>query len=70
MDDTPCRLFFLQPTSDAQRLYEALHAVFVDGCRQKDVADRFTSLRRFAAFRLFLASSGARPGAAAGAVAR
>jgi hypothetical protein len=49
MDDTPCRLFFLQPTSDAQRLYEALHAVFVDGCRQKDVADRFGL--GFAAFR-------------------
>jgi hypothetical protein len=41
MDDTPCRLFFVQPTSDAQRLYEALRAVFVDGCRQKDVAQRF-----------------------------
>ncbi len=34
MDDTPCRLFFIQPTADPQRLYEALRAVFVDGCRQ------------------------------------
>lgn len=41
MDDTSCRLFFLQPTGDSQRLYEALRAVFVDGCRQKDVAERF-----------------------------
>jgi len=41
MDDTPCRLFFLQPASDTQRLYEALRAVFVEGCRQKDVAARF-----------------------------
>jgi len=41
MDDTPAHLFFLQPASDSQRLYEALHAVFVDGCRQKEVAQRF-----------------------------
>jgi hypothetical protein len=41
MDDTACRLFFQQPTDDTQRLYEALRAVFVDGCRQKDVAARF-----------------------------
>src|SRR5262249_32017381 len=41
MDDTRCRRFFLQPTSDPQRLYEALHAVFVDGCRQKEAAERF-----------------------------
>jgi hypothetical protein len=49
MDDNPCRLFFLQPTADPQRLYEALRAVFVDGCRQKDVAERFGY--SFAAFR-------------------
>ena len=49
MDDNPCRLFFLQPTDDSQRLYEALRAVFVDGCRQKDVAERFGF--RFDAFR-------------------
>ncbi len=41
MDDTHARLFFLQPASQTQRLYEALHAVFVDGCRQKEVAQRF-----------------------------
>jgi hypothetical protein len=41
MDDTPTRRFFLQLTADAQRLYEALRAVCIEGCRQKDVADRF-----------------------------
>lgn len=41
MDDTAARLFFLQPAHASQRLYEALHAVFVDGCRQKEVAQRF-----------------------------
>ena len=41
MDDTSCRLFFTQPGDDSQRLYEALRAVFLDGCRQKDVAHRF-----------------------------
>ena len=41
MDDTPAHRFFLQPTGDSQRLYEALRAVIIDGCRQKDVADRF-----------------------------
>lgn len=49
MNDTSCRLFFLQPTGDSQRLYEALRAVFVEGCRQKDVAERFGI--RFDAFR-------------------
>lgn len=41
MDDNPCRLFFLQPADDSQRLYEALRSVFVDGCRQKDAAEAF-----------------------------
>jgi hypothetical protein len=41
MDETPARRFFLQPTADSQRLYEALRAVCVEDCRQKDVADRF-----------------------------
>jgi hypothetical protein len=41
MDDTPARRFFLEPAADPQRLYEALRAVCVDGCRQKDVAGRF-----------------------------
>ena len=49
MDDTPARRFFLQPTADAQRLYEALRAVCVEGCRQKDVAERFGF--SYAAFR-------------------
>jgi hypothetical protein len=41
MDNTPARSFFLQPNAAPQILYEALRAVCVDGCRQKDVADRF-----------------------------
>jgi hypothetical protein len=41
MDTTPSCLFFLQPAADIQRLYEALRAVCVEGCRQKDVAERF-----------------------------
>jgi hypothetical protein len=41
MDDTLARRFFLQPGAEPQRLYEALRAVFIDGCRQKDIADRF-----------------------------
>ena len=49
MDDTPARRFFLQPSVDAQRLYEALRAVCVEGCRQKDIADRFGY--SYAAFR-------------------
>jgi transposase len=49
MEDTPDRRFFLQPTADPQRLYEALRAVCVEGCRQKDVADRFGY--NYAAFR-------------------
>jgi hypothetical protein len=49
MDDTPDRRFFLQPSAGAQRLYEALRAVCVEGCRQKDDADRFGY--SYAAFR-------------------
>jgi len=49
MDDTPDRLFFLRPSADAQRLYEALRAVCAEGCRQKDVAERFGY--NYAAFR-------------------
>ena len=41
MDDTPAHRYFLQPSAGPQRLYEALRAVVIDGCRQKDVADRF-----------------------------
>jgi hypothetical protein len=49
MDDTPARRFFLQPTADLQRLYEAPRAVCVEGCCQKEVADRFDY--DYAAFR-------------------
>jgi hypothetical protein len=41
MDDNPTRRFFLQPTANFQRLYEALRAVCVEDCLQKDVAERF-----------------------------
>jgi len=41
MDDTLCQLFFNQPASPAQRQYEALRAVFVEGLSQKDAAERF-----------------------------
>jgi hypothetical protein len=41
MDTTPACRLFLQPTTDAHRLYEAFRAVCVEGCRQKDVAERF-----------------------------
>jgi hypothetical protein len=41
MDDSIIRQFFLEPSCPRQRQYEALRAVFVDGCSQKEVADRF-----------------------------
>ncbi len=41
MDDTPCRRFFLEPSCTVHRQYEALRAVFVEGCLQNEVADRF-----------------------------
>jgi hypothetical protein len=41
MDDTLCCRFFLQPSWAPQRQYEALRAVFIDCCRQKEVAERF-----------------------------
>jgi hypothetical protein len=41
MDDTPCYRFFQEPSCTSQRQYEALRAVFIDRCRQKDVAERF-----------------------------
>jgi transposase len=41
MDDTPCQDFFNQPNCPAQRQYEALRAVFVEGLSQKDAAVRF-----------------------------
>jgi hypothetical protein len=41
MDDTLCQLFFEHPACPAQRQYEALRAVFIDGLSQKDAAERF-----------------------------
>ena len=41
VDDAPCCRFFLEPSCAPQRQYEALRAVFIDRCRQKDVAQRF-----------------------------
>jgi hypothetical protein len=41
VDADPARQFFLEPADDGQRLYEALRSVFVEGHRQKDVAERF-----------------------------
>ena len=49
MDDTPCCRFFLEPSCVPQRQYEALRAVFIDRCRQNDVAERFGY--SYAAFR-------------------
>lgn len=37
----PCHQFFLDPLCVAQRQYEALRCVFVEGCSQKDAAQRF-----------------------------
>jgi hypothetical protein len=42
MEDTPCRRFFTDAGSATyHRQYEALRAIFVDGLRQDDVADRY-----------------------------
>ena len=41
MDDSLCLLFFNQPSCPAQRQYEAIRAVFVDGLSQKDAAAHF-----------------------------
>jgi len=41
MDDVRCREFFVHPSNTYHRRYEALRAVFVEGRRQKDVAERF-----------------------------
>jgi hypothetical protein len=49
MADDPCRDFFLQPSCVAQRQYEALRCVFVDGRPQKETARRFGY--SYAAFR-------------------
>ena len=41
MDNSSLRDFFLKPSTPAQRQYEALRAVFIDGLSQKEVAERF-----------------------------
>lgn len=41
MDDEPCRTFFADPSCPAQRQYEALRAVFLEGLSQKEAAERF-----------------------------
>jgi transposase len=41
MDDTPYREFFARPANPYHRRYEALRAVFLDGCSQKEVAEHF-----------------------------
>ena len=42
MEDTSCRQFFTDADSATyHRQYEALRAVFVDGLRQDEVADRY-----------------------------
>ena len=42
MEDTSCRQFFTHADSTTfHRQYEALRAVFVDGLRQDEVADRY-----------------------------
>lgn len=41
MDDSLVRRFFLEPSCAGQRQDEALRAVFIEGCSQKEVAQRF-----------------------------
>ena len=42
MEDPSCRQFFTDADSATyHRQYEALRAIFVDGLRQNDVADRY-----------------------------
>lgn len=41
MDDSAPRRFFSERSCPAQRQYEALRAVFVEGLSQKDAAERF-----------------------------
>ena len=41
MADDPVRDFFLRPAGVAQRQYEALRCVFLDGGSQKQAAQRF-----------------------------
>jgi hypothetical protein len=42
MEDTSCRRFFTDADSATyHRQYEAFRAIFIDGVRQDDVADRY-----------------------------
>ena len=41
MDESTCRQFFLSPNQTEHRRYEALRAVFVEGCSQKEAATAF-----------------------------
>lgn len=41
MDESTCRRFFLNPDQTSHRRYEALRAVFVEGCSQKEAATTF-----------------------------
>ena len=49
MAEDPVRDFFRRPSCVAQRQYEALRCVFLDGCSQKQAAQRFGY--SYAAFR-------------------
>ena len=49
MAEDPVRDFFRRPSCVAQRHYEALRCVFLDGCSQKQAAQRFGY--SYAAFR-------------------
>jgi hypothetical protein len=41
MDDSILRRFFLEPSCPRQRQYEAIRAVVIGGCSQKDAAQRY-----------------------------
>jgi len=41
MHESTCRQFFLNPNQSDHRRYEALRAVFVEGCSQKEAATTF-----------------------------
>jgi hypothetical protein len=62
MDNTPGCRYFQEPSCTSQRQYEALRAVFIDRCRQKDVAEHFGY--DYAAFRQLVGQF--RAGCAAG----
>ncbi|MEK6233846.1 MAG: hypothetical protein N2C14_03955 [Planctomycetales bacterium] len=41
IDDTSVLRFFIEPSTPAQRQYEALRAFFMERTSQQDIADRF-----------------------------